>query len=449
MDGTEFTLLATGGPAALAAGGVAWRRFHGRSFWYAVEFPHKAARVRLTWPNVAESCGLTKTRKKTRLSGGKPHRVTVQRTPRMKAPRPTRHGFRVQVKLIDGQVPDDYTKVLDRLAHAWNMHAVRVLSYAPGRLTLVATQRDPLEVIRGLPANDGLLEATVGLLENGLPWVLDFKVVPHWLITGATQSGKSTLLNGIIKRLAPQPVAMVGFDLKGGVELTPYEKRMSALATNRAECVGLLDDLIGIVLDRMGLCRRHRVRNIWRLPEDQRPMPIVVMVDEVAELFLMADKKEKDEIARTATALLRVAQLGRAFGVYLLVCGQRVGSDLGPGVTALRAQLGGRICHRVNDDETAKMTLGDMTPEALDAARLIAPETPGVAITVGSDGRWHRARSEETTEDEAEQAATDYADLAPAWRDLTAAAPADVTELDTADAAAFTDEPGDVPAHAA
>jgi hypothetical protein len=114
--------------------------------------------------------------------------------------------------------------------------------------------------------------------------------------------------------LAPQPVALVGFDLKGGVEFTPYAPRMSALATTRAECGTLLDDLVRLLADRMRVCRQHGARNIWRLPEGLRPVPVVVLVDEVAELFLMADKSEKDAVARTGTALLRVAQLGRAFG---------------------------------------------------------------------------------------------------------------------------------------
>ena len=109
----------------------------------------------------------------------------------------------------------------------------------------------------------------------------------------------------------------------------------------------------------------------------------MVLVDEVAELFLIADKTEKEQVTRIGTGLLRLAQLGRAFGVYLIICGQRIGSDLGPGVTALRAQLSGRICHRVNDPETATMTLGDLDPAALDAARAIAANTPGVAIVAG------------------------------------------------------------------
>ena len=51
---------------------------------------------------------------------------------------------------------------------------------------------------------------------------MDLRVVPHWLNAGATQSGKSNLANAIIRSLSPQPVALVGFDLKGGVEFTPY-----------------------------------------------------------------------------------------------------------------------------------------------------------------------------------------------------------------------------------
>ncbi|MHB1597022.1 MAG: FtsK/SpoIIIE domain-containing protein [Streptosporangiaceae bacterium] len=124
--------------------------------------------------------------------------------------------------------------------------------------------------------------------------------------------------------------------------------------------------LNGHLLGASSRVRRPSHRHLEAIPPVER-----CLVDEVAELFLMADKSEKDEIAWTGTALLRVAHLGRAFGVYLIVCGQRIGSDLGTGVTALRSQLSGRICHRVNDPETANMTLGDMDPAALTAARAI------------------------------------------------------------------------------
>ncbi|MEV4183421.1 FtsK/SpoIIIE domain-containing protein [Streptosporangium canum] len=349
-------------------------------------------------------------------------RVEVERAPRLGLIRPTKLGFRIAVRLHDGQTPEDYAKVLDKLSHAWRVHSVRLISWKPGKVVLTATLLDPLENISIPVLSDGLLQVRNGLLDTGAPFVLDFRTVPHWLTVGATQSGKSNWLNGLIVGLAPQPVALVGFDLKGGVEFTPYEARMSALATERAECSALLADLIAIIKTRMALCRRHRVKNIWheRLPDAERPMPIVVLVDELAELFLMADKKkEQEEVSAVATRLLRVAQLGRAFGIYLVVCGQRVGSDLGPGVTALRAQLTGRICHMVNDEETAKMALGDMDAGALAAARLIPASMPGTAIVIGTEGRWHRMRSVYISEEQAEAAAATHAHLAPTWAELT------------------------------
>ncbi|GAA2614336.1 FtsK/SpoIIIE domain-containing protein [Actinomadura fulvescens] len=440
--------LVLGVLAAAAAGLWAWRHWHPLSFWYGIGYPLRVVHVYLTWRAVTSGCKLTRSKRAFRVTldalpvvgpaarsaanvveyKRRVRRVDVEQAPRLGLVLPTPYGWRVRVKLHDGQIPDDYAKAAERLAHAWRVHGVRVLARKPGKITLLATRRDPLVHIAPSGGWSGeLLVVRLGNLENGEPWVIDFRAVPHWINVGATQSGKSNLCNAIIKELAPQPVALVGFDLKGGVEFTPYAPRLSALATNRKESVDLLEDLLGEVHNRMALCRTHGARNVWKLPEELRPMPIVALVDEVAELFLMADKSEKDEVARTGTALLRIVQLGRAFAVYLIICGQRIGSDLGPGVTALRAQLSGRICHRVNDPETANMALGDLDPAALDAARLIPAEAPGVAIAAGQDGTWHRARSEYVSEEAAEAAAYAYATLAPAWdeligRDLTAAA---------------------------
>ena len=211
---------------------------------------------------------------------------------------------------------------------------------------------------------------------------------------------------------------MVGFDLKGGVELTPYQSRMSKIATKRSECLTLMEDLLAIVEDRMALCRAAGVANIFDLDVVRRPRPIVVFVDEVAELYLAGSAEDKKEVESTAVAILRIAQLGRAFGVFLVVAGQRVGSDIGPGVTALRAQLSGRICHRVNDVETAKMTLSDISADALIAAQQIAADEPGIAIAATSSGGWHRARSGRTTTAQAKATAQKYAALATPWEQL-------------------------------
>ncbi|MGI5224040.1 FtsK/SpoIIIE domain-containing protein [Actinoallomurus sp. CA-142502] len=424
------------GTAATCAVGLwAWRRLHYRSFWPVAGFLFAAINLRITWRSVALGCGLTKKRHRwwftvvprAVASTGivkvrrRFQRVVVDAAPWMWLPRPTRHGWRVSLSLLEGQVPGDYADAAERLAHSWGVHAVRVSSPRPGRVVLAATVRDPLVKVDQIPASADLLKVAVGRLETGRPWVIDFRTIPHWLNAGATQSGKSNLANALIVGLAPQRVALVGLDLKGGVEFAPYEPRLSALATTRGESMRLLADLVGLMADRMGLCRTAGARNVWRLPPQLCPVPVVVLVDELAELFLMADKSEKDDVARTSTALLRVAQLGRAFGIYLFLSGQRIGSDLGPGVTALRAQCSGRVCHRVNDPETATMTLGDLDPDALVSARAIPAETPGVAIVAGQDGQWYRARSFYVSEEAAEHAAHSHADRTPSWADITAA----------------------------
>ncbi|MFI6208900.1 FtsK/SpoIIIE domain-containing protein [Streptomyces sp. NPDC051041] len=341
------------------------------------------------------------------------------RVPRPGLIRPTPGGFLLLVRLLPGQVPEDFVKAAPALAEGWQVHAVRVTSWKPGVVRIVASAADPLAAPR-VPKRRGpgrLLRVTVGALETGAAWVVDLRRVPHWLIVGATRSGKSTLINALVAGLAPQPVALVGIDCKGGMELSLYEPRLSALATNREQAVRLLTALVDLTLDRMTLCRAARVRNIWGLPDKERPVPVVVIVDEIAELFLVASRNEKDEAQAAGTALIRLAQLGAALGVFLVVAGQRVGSDLGPGVTALRAQLGGRVCHRVADPGTAEMALGDLNPDALKAAQAITPEQAGTAVLASGDG-WERARSHLITEADAEAVAAEYAHLTPVLPEL-------------------------------
>ncbi|MDH6705562.1 S-DNA-T family DNA segregation ATPase FtsK/SpoIIIE [Kitasatospora sp. MAA19] len=381
------------------------RRSYPYIWWCVLGYPVTVIRVRLTWRRLTTNLGLAVAKRPGRaLLGdlvvrGDPLKPVP---PRLGVPKLWRGGLDVAVRMHPGQVPDHFLSAVEALTHAWRVHAVRLFSDERGFVTLSALAWDPLWApVVPYQLKQRVLRAVVGLLEDGRAWVIDFRRAPHWLIVGATRSGKSTLIASLVKELAPQRVALFGIDLKGGIELSLFEDRLSALASTRAEAARLLAELVAETEARMQLCRSVGARSIWDLPAKARVLPVVLIVDEVAELYLMATWEDKAEVGEISTNLLRLSQLGAALGVHLIIAGQRVGSDLGPGVTALRAQLAGRVCHRVSDAGTAEMVLGDLNKNALEAAQRITLAEQGVAITADTDGRWTRARSIHVTPDQA------------------------------------------------
>jgi S-DNA-T family DNA segregation ATPase FtsK/SpoIIIE len=420
-----------------------------RTWWYLYGFWFLRLRMNVTWRRLCLNAGLTAVDRptagqtRTRSGYGSNGAPIV---PLLRRVRPRAGGATAVIMFSAGQTPEQFIEAADALAHAWRVHAVRVLASGRGKVAVTILRNDPLATVSAtMPAVVGQrqesgpapvrrrqakaaipvqrragqaprpadLIAPVGNREDGEAWRIDLTVFPHWLITGATRSGKSTLINAAVARWASRPIALVGIDCKGGMELGPHAPRLSALATDRHQAADLLTALVDDAQQRMRQCRQHGARNIWQLPEDVRPVPVVAIVDELAELYLVASREEKEAAQRATTNLLRLAQLGAALGIHLIVAGQRVGSDFGSGVTALRAQLGGRICLAVNDKETALMTLGDLYPEAVEAAQLISPEEKGVAITTAGSAGWVRARSINFTHYHLDLAIKTYADLTP------------------------------------
>ncbi|NDZ69450.1 FtsK/SpoIIIE domain-containing protein [Streptomyces cyaneofuscatus] len=425
--------------ALSAAGGLGYAKARSpRVFWSLVGAPVARIRFTLTYRATMDVCGLTvqPSRLRAFMVRNLARRQDVQPVPpQVRRVRYSTTGMRAILRLPAGLEPADVAAASERLRHAWGVHSVHVVEVKPGFVELRMTGYDVLRRVkmpRRLPRKllAGPLVVPVALREDGTAFIRDYQKIPHSLTLGANQSGKSMYQRNLVSGLAKLPVGLVGIDCKRGVEQRSYAPRLSALATTPDEASGLLEALVGEMEERFDVLSDHGVSDLWGLPAAVRPVPLVVLVDEVAELFLVSAKKDEDRRDRMVMHMIRLAQMARAVGIYLEVCGQRFGSDLGKGATMLRAQLTGRVVHRVNDKQTADMGLGDIAPDAVFAVTTIAPDRPGVAVAGDSSGGWSRIRTPAMTPAQAVAICREYAHLTPhlaalaPFRPAVSAAPA-------------------------
>ncbi|MGW3742810.1 FtsK/SpoIIIE domain-containing protein [Streptomyces sp. NPDC005146] len=413
-----------------------WRR----PAWYWMTFGVTLAVLRVTvrYASVMEACGLTVPPSRWRLTLA---RVTNRPVPNSRPPRilrlrPTRTGLVLRLKLRPGQDAFDISAASDRLRHSFGMYGVTSRELRSGVVEVRMTGYDVLKRVQ-MPAKIDRtpMRVPVALREDGSVHYRDYREMPHGLTVGATKSGKSVYQRNLVAELASQDVALVGIDCKQGVELFPLARRFSALADNPESAAALLDALVSRMEGVYQLIRAEQritadvpdaeiAADIWDLPDDLRPTPIVLLVDEVAELALFATKDEERRRDRIITALARLAQLGRAAGIYMEICGQRFGSELGRGITMLRAQLTGRTAHRVNDESSANMAFGDIAPDAVLAAIQIPTSMPGLAVTGDSAAGWARIRTPHITLRQAVNTCNRHADRTPDLPELAAFRPA-------------------------
>ncbi|HCA88355.1 MAG TPA: plasmid transfer protein [Streptomyces sp.] len=407
-------------------------------YWLSIGVLVAAARVLLRYGSVMEACGLTVPPSRLRLALARATRseVPASRVPRILRMKPTRTGLVLRIKMRPGQDAFDFAASSDRLRHSFTMQGVTSREIKAGVVELRMTGYDVLKRVQMPGKTDtGTLRIPVSLCEDGSVRYRDYREVPHALNIGATQSGKSVYQRRLVAELASQDVALAGIDCKQGVELGPLARRFSALADNPDDALGLLEALVERMTETYRIIRREQrisadvpdgeiTADIWGLPDELRPTPVVLLVDEVAELALFATKEEEKRRDRIITALARLVQLGRAAGIYVEICGQRFGSELGKSITMLRAQLTGRVAHRVNDEASANMAFADISPDAVLATVQIPTERPGTAIAGDSTGGWVRTRTPFTTLRQAVNLCNHHADLTPDIPELAAFRPA-------------------------
>jgi DNA segregation ATPase FtsK/SpoIIIE, S-DNA-T family len=285
------------------------------------------------------------------------------------------------------------------------------------RVILRVVTRDPHTRPLPMPGLTGRPTITrpvlVGVYETGEPLRINL-LRKHALFGGATGSGKSTLLNAFLATLAPAPdVLLWGIDFAGGTALVPWRQCFGRIATTPTEARAVLEDACRVI-DARNRWLVHHGRDAWQ-PTPEAPA-VVLPVDELAELV--------EQLPDAATHLDSIARLGRKTAVTLLVATQRPTQDaLGGG--ALRAQLTVRVCLRVTEPADGELILGrgkakqGYRPDLLDApGKLLAWDPPDHTRPVPAKAyTLDRSRI----------------------RQLVAAAPAPVPELD-ADSAAVLAE---------
>lgn len=224
------------------------------------------------------------------------------------------------------------------------------------------------------------LPVALGKGTGGENIALDLAKMPHLLIAGATGAGKSVALNAIVSGLlmerSPAELRMLLVDPKR-VELTPYNgvpHLLNPVIVEVDEVVSMLKGVINEMMNRYRQMEEIGVRNIEAYNErnSDEPMPfLLVVVDELADLMMTA-------AADVEQSLCRLAQLGRATGIHLILATQRPSVDVVTGL--IKANFPSRISFGVTSHTDSRTILdvngaekllgkGDMLYLPRDAAR--------------------------------------------------------------------------------
>ncbi len=184
----------------------------------------------------------------------------------------------------------------------------------------------------------------------GKTMVADLAKMPHLLIAGATGSGKSVCINGIITSMvyktSPEELRMILIDPKV-VELKVFSSLPHLylpVVTEPKKAAGALKWAVMEMEQRYQKMSKCNARDLARYnalqanPEDKMPL-LVIVIDELADLMMVAAKDVEESICR-------IAQLGRACGIHLIVATQRPSADIITGL--IKANIPSRIAFMVS-----------------------------------------------------------------------------------------------------
>ena len=214
------------------------------------------------------------------------------------------------------------------------------------------------------------LTLVLGKTIHGEPFVTDLATMPHLLIAGSTGTGKSVGLNAmltsVLYRATPEDVRLILIDPKR-LELGMYEEiphLLTPVVVDPKKAANALRWAVREMEERYKTLAAEGVRNIDQYnrnirlamsegagkdPEAPRPLPfIVVVIDELADLMMVASSEVEESIAR-------LAQMARAVGIHLILATQRPSVDVITGL--IKANLPSRISFRVSSKTDSRTIL--------------------------------------------------------------------------------------------
>ncbi len=303
---------------------------------------------------------------------------------------------RYEVEPAVGVRGNQIVALMKDLARGLSRTSIRVVETIPGKtcmgLELPNEQRQMIGLIDIFQSDafrnhDSPLALAMGKDITGEPVVVDLARAPHMLVAGTTGSGKSVAVNAMILsmlyRATPDAVRMIMIDPKM-LELSIYEgipHLLAPVVTDMKLAANALNWCVAEMEERYRVMSGLRVRNLagynekvrdaraagaplykpvtesGMAPEPLETLPmIVVIIDELADLMMVAGKKIEELIAR-------LAQKARAAGIHLILATQRPSVDVITGL--IKANIPTRVAFQVSSKIDSRTILDQMGAESL------------------------------------------------------------------------------------
>lgn len=269
-----------------------------------------------------------------------------------------------------------FTSLTNDIALALAAKAVRIEAPIPGKSAIgieIPNENTELVVLRDILAAPKFRKSTgmsiaLGKDLSGTPTFAPLQKMPHLLVAGTTGSGKSVCINGLIMsllyRFTPRELQLLMIDPKQ-VELSIYEgiphlislakgagdtKNEGAIICDPKRAALALNQIVELMEFRYGLFAAARVRNLDEYNEAaEDPLPwVVVLIDELADLMMVASKSVE-------TSICRIAQKARAAGIHLVLATQRPSADVITGL--IKVNVPSRIAFAVSSQVDSRVIL--------------------------------------------------------------------------------------------